>query len=180
MYGCESWTILWRKLSNEERCFWTVVLEKTLESPLDCKEIQPVHPKGNHSWIFIGRTDAETPILWPPDEALTYWQRPWCWERMKMGEGDDRGWDGWMASLTWWTWVWVSFRSWWWTGKPGVLKSMGLQRVGHNWVTELNWFWYSQSTKKCCDIFELHVSMERIQYMNLFSLVLDIVHKVAA
>ena len=113
MYGCESWTILWRKLSNEERCFWTVVLEKTLESPLDCKEIQPVHPKGNHSWIFIGRTDAETPILWPPDEALTYWQRPWCWERMKMGEGDDRGWDGWMASLTWWTWVWVSFRSWW-------------------------------------------------------------------
>ena len=91
----ESWPKNWY--------FWTVVLEKTLESPLDCKEIQPVHPKGNHSWIFIGRTDAETPILWPPDEALTYWQRPWCWEWMKMGgEGDDRGWDGWMVSPAQW------------------------------------------------------------------------------
>ena len=55
------------------------------------------------------------------------------------GEGDDRGWDGWMASLTWWTWVWVNSRSWWWTGRPGVLRFMGLQRVGHDWATELNW-----------------------------------------
>ena len=68
--------------------------------PLDCKEIKPVNPKGNLSWIFIGRTDAETPILWPPDgEELTHWKRSWCWERLKAdGEGDDRGWDGWMAS----------------------------------------------------------------------------------
>ena len=59
----------------------------------------------------------------------------WCWERLKAGgEGDDRGWDGWMASLTWWTWDWVSPRSWWWTGRPGVLQSMGLQRVGHGWA----------------------------------------------
>ena len=66
--------------------------------------------------------------------------RPWCWEILKAGgEGDNRGWDGWMASLTWWTWVWVSFGSWWWTGKPSVLQSMGSQRVGHDWVTELNW-----------------------------------------
>ena len=105
--------------------FWTVVLEKSLESPLDCNEIQPVHPKGNQSWIFIGRTDAEseTPILWPPDETeLTPWKRPWCWERLKVGEEeDDRGWDGWMASLIQWTWVWASSGSWWWTGKPGVL-----------------------------------------------------------
>ena len=87
---------------------WTVVLEKTLESPLDCKEIQPVHRKGNQSWIFIGRTDAEaeTPIL--GCEELTHWKRPWCWERLKAGgEGDDRGWDGWMASPTRWTWVWA-------------------------------------------------------------------------
>ena len=76
----ESWALKnWR--------FWTVVLEKTLESPLDCKEIQSVHPKGNQSWIFIGRTDveAETPIIWPPDEKLTHLKWPWCWERLKAG-----------------------------------------------------------------------------------------------
>ena len=124
-------------------CFWTVVLEKTLENHLDCKEIQPVNPKGNQSWIFIGRTDAEaeTPILWPPDSLeLTHWKRPWCWARLKAGgEGDNRGWDSWMASLTLWTWVWASSRSWWWTGKPGLLQSMGSHRVGHDWMTELNW-----------------------------------------
>ena len=119
----ESW-----ELKNQ--CFWAVVLEKTLESPLDCKEIKSVHPKGNQSWVFIGRTDveAETPILWPPDAKNWLIWRPWCWERLKVGgEGDDRGWDGWMASLTQWTWVWASARSWWWTGKPGMLPSMGLQ-----------------------------------------------------
>ena len=95
--------------------FWTVVLEKTLKSPLNCKEIQSVHPKGNQSWIFIGRTDvkAETPILWPPKE-LTHLKILWCWERLIVGgEVDDRGWDGWMASPTRWTWVWVNSRSWW-------------------------------------------------------------------
>ena len=67
-------------------------------------------------------------------------ERPWCWERLKAGgEGDDRGWNGWMASLTQWAWVWASSGSWWRAGKPGVLQSMGLQRVGHDWVTELNW-----------------------------------------
>ena len=124
-------------------CFWTVVLEKTLESPLDCQEIKPVHPKGGQSWVFIGSTDveAETPILWPPGlEEQTHLKRPWCWERLKAGgEGDDRGWDGWMASPTQWTWVWVNSRSWWWTGRPGVLWFMGWQRVGYDWATELNW-----------------------------------------
>jgi len=128
-------------------CFWTVVLEKTLESPLDCKEIQLVHPKGNQSWIFIGRTDAEaeTPILWPPDaKNWLIWKDPGCWERLKAGgERNDRWWDGWMASPTQWMWVWVSSGSWWWTGKPGVLQSMWSQRVGHDWATELNW------TNKC-------------------------------
>ena len=88
-------------------CFWTVVLEKTLESPLDCKEIQPVHPKGDQSWVFIGGLDAEaeTPILC---HQLTHWKRPWCRERLRAGgEGDNRGWGGWMASSTQWTWVWV-------------------------------------------------------------------------
>ena len=131
----ESWAL-------KNWCFWTVVLEKTLESPLDCKEIQPVYPKGNRSWLFIGRTDveAETPILWPPDAKNWLLRKDWCWERLKAGgEGDNRGWDGWMASLTWWTWVWVGSGSWWWTGKPDTLEPMGSQRVGHDWATELNW-----------------------------------------
>ena len=73
-------------------------------------------------------------------EELTHWKRPWCWEGLGAGEeGDDRGWDGWMASPTWWTWVWVNSGSWWWTGRPGVLQFMGSQRVGHDWATELNW-----------------------------------------
>ena len=121
-------------------CFWTVVLEKTLESSLDCK-IKPINPKGNQSWLYIGRTgaEAEVPILWPPDAELTLWKRPWCWERLRaVREGDNRG-DGWMASQTQWTWVWASSRIWWSTGKPGVLQSMGSQRVRHSWVTELNW-----------------------------------------
>ena len=73
-------------------------------------------------------------------EELTHWKRLWCWEGSGAGgEGDDRGWDGWMASRTRWTWVWVNSGSWWWTGRPGVLWFMGLQRVGHDWATELNW-----------------------------------------
>ena len=76
---------------------------------------------------------------------LTHLKRPWCWERLKAGgEGDDRGWDGWVASPTLWTWVWVSSGSWWWTGKPGVLQSVGSQRVGHDWATELNCPWHCQ------------------------------------
>ena len=119
------------------------MLEKTPESPLDCKEIKPVNPKGNQTWIFIGRTDAEAeaPILWPPDAKhwLFIKKRPWSWERLKAGEGDNRGWDGWMASPTQWTWIWASSRSRWWTGKTGVLQSMRSQRVGQDWATELNW-----------------------------------------
>ena len=110
-------------------CFWTVVLEKALESPLDCKEIKSINPKGNQSWIFIGRTDTEagnsnTLATWCKE--LTYLKRPWHWERLKAGwEGDDRGWDGWMVSPTQWTWVWANSRRWRGSGKPGVLQFMG-------------------------------------------------------
>ena len=129
-------------------CFWTVVLEKTLERPLDCKEIQPVHSEGDQPRDFFGRNDAkaETPVLWPPhSEGLTHWKRLWCGEGLgARGEGDDRGWDGWMASLTRWTWAWVNSGSWWWTGRPGVLRFMGSQRVRHDWATDLIWgMWYS-------------------------------------
>ena len=130
-------------LAPKNWCFWTVVLEKTLKSSLDCKEIQLVNPKGNQSWIFIGRTDCwswNSNTLATSCEEVTHWKRLWCWERLRArGEGDDRGWDGWMASLTQWIGVWVDSGSWWWTGRPGMLRFMGSQRVGHNWATELNW-----------------------------------------
>ena len=125
-------------------CFWTVVLEKTLESPLDCKEIQPVHPKGDQSWVFFGRTDAEaeTPVLWPPHaKSWLIWKDPDAGKDWGQKEkGDDRGWDGWMASPTQWTWVWMDSGSWWWTGRPGMLRFMGSQSQKwlSNW-TELNW-----------------------------------------
>ena len=110
---------------------------------LDCKEIQPVHPKGDQSWVFIGKTDfeAETPLLWPPDAKSWLIWKDSCWERLRAGgEGDDRGWDGWMASPTQWTWVWVDSGSWWWTGRPGVLWFMGSQsRTQLSDWTELNW-----------------------------------------
>ena len=125
-------------------CFWTVVFEKTLKGPLDWKEIQQVNPKGNQSWIFIGRTDAEveTPILWPPDAKnwLTG-KDPDAGKDWRQEEKGMRGWAGWMASATQWTWVWVDSGSWWGTGRPGVLQSMGLKRVRHDWATELNWKW---------------------------------------
>ena len=122
-------------------CFWTVVLEKTFESLLDCKEIQPVHSE-DQPWVFFGRHDAkaETPVLWPPHEKT--WLigkdsdagRDWGQE-----EKGTSGWDGWMASLTRWMWVLVNSGSWWWTGRPGMLQFMGLQKVRHDGATELNW-----------------------------------------
>ena len=123
--------------------FWTVVLEKTLESPLDSQEIKPVSSKGNQSWIFIGRTDAEaeTPILWPPDAKN--WLigkdpdagKDWRQEERGMTEGAIVGWHHRPQR----TWVWINSGSWRWTGRPDVLQSMGSQRVGHDRVTELNW-----------------------------------------
>ena len=104
------------------------------------KKIKSVHPKGNQSWIFIGRTDAkaETPILSSPDVKNWLLEKILILERLRaVGEGDDRGWDGWMPSQTQWTWIWPNSGSWWWTGKPGVLWSMRLQRVRHGWATEL-------------------------------------------
>ena len=95
---------------------------------------------------FFGRNDAkaETPVLWPPHvNSWLIGKRLWSWEGLGAGgEGDDRGWDGWMASLTRWMWVSLNPGSWWWTGRPGVLQFMGLQRVGHDWATELNWMTY--------------------------------------
>ena len=92
---------------------------------------------GVHWWGWVWSWNSNTLAIWC--EELTHLKRPWCRERLRAGEGGDRGWDSWMASPTWWTWIWVDSGSWWWTGEPGVLQFMGSQRVGHDWVTELNW-----------------------------------------
>ena len=105
------WELVYKESwAQKNWSFWTVLLEKTLESPLDCKEIQPVNSKGNQSWIFIGRTwcwswNSNTLATWCKE--LTHLKKLWCWEWLKVGgDGDLRGWDGWMASPTQWTWVW--------------------------------------------------------------------------
>ena len=140
MYGCESWTIKkaeCQRIDAFELCYW-----RRLENPLDCKEIQPVHPKGDQSWLFIGRTDAEaeSSILWPLDaKSWLIWKDPDAGKDWGQKEKGMKGWGGWMASPTQWAWVWVNSGSWWWTGRPGLPKSMGSQRVRHDWVTELNW-----------------------------------------
>ena len=120
-------------------CFWTVVLEKTLESLLDCEEIPPTHPKGNQSWIFIGRTDeAEAPILWPPDaKNWLIGKEPdagkdWRQEEKGMTEDEVVGWHHRLDGHE----FWVSFGTWWWTGKPAVLQSMGTQRVRYDLATK--------------------------------------------
>ena len=124
MYVCKSWTM------KKAECWWIDAFElwcwrrQDLESPLDYRKNKLVHSKGNQSWISVGRTDteAETPILWPPD--VENWLTG-CWEEK---EGDDRGWDGWMASPTPWTWVWVNSGSWWWTGRPGHAAIHGVAK----------------------------------------------------
>ena len=136
----ESW-------APENLCFWTVVLEKTLESPLDCKEIQPFHPQGDQSWVFTGRTDVEakTPKLWPPDaESWLIWKDPDAgrdWGQEEKGTTEDQ---------TWWTWVCINSRSWWCTERPGVLGFMESQRIGHSWGTELNWTELNDQWSRWC------------------------------
>ena len=136
MYRCESWTI--KKAEGWRIDAFEAVMLKTLESPLDCKEIKTVNLKRKSTlnihwkdWYWSSNTLA----TWCQES--THWKRPWCWERLKAGgEWDDRGWDGWMASPIPWAWVWASSGSWWWTGNPGMLQSMVLQRVGYDWATE--------------------------------------------
>ena len=141
MYICESWTIrkaehqrtdvfelwCWRRLLSIP---WTA--RRSKQSILK-KSVLNIHWK---DWCWSWKSN--TLATW--FEQLTPWKRPCCWERLKVrGEGDDRGWDVWMTSRTQWTWVWVNSGSWWWIGRPGMLQSMGSQRVGHDWATELNW-----------------------------------------
>ena len=150
-YGFSSGHVWMWELDCEESwapknwSFCTVVLEKTLESPLNCKEIQPVHSEGDQPWDFFGRNDAkaETLILWPPHKKSWLIGKDWCWEGLGAeGEGDDRGWDGWMASLTRWTWVWENSGVDDGQGGLACCDSRGRKESGTTeWLngTELNW-----------------------------------------
>ena len=141
MYGCESWSVkkadhqridafelwYWRRLL---RVPWTA--RRSTQTTL--KEISPKYSL--EGLVLKLKLQYFGYLMWRTDSL----KRPWCWERLKMGrKGDDRGWDDWMASPTRWIWVWVNSGSWWWTGRPSVLQFMGLQRVRHDWATELNW-----------------------------------------
>ena len=132
---------LWRKLTAEELMLLNCGVGEDSWESLGLQGDPTVHSKGDQSWVFIGKTEAEaeTPILWPPHaKSWLIGKDPDAEGLGTGGEGDDRGWDSWMASPTQCTWVWVNSGSWWWTGKPGVLWFMGSQRVRHNWTTELN------------------------------------------
>ena len=151
MHGCESWTIKkaehWRIDAFELWCWrrllrvpWTA--RRSNQYSLR-KSVLNIHRK---DWCWSW--NSSTLATWCKE--LTHLKRPWCWERlMAGGEGDERGWDGWIASPIQWTWVWVDSEICWWTGRPGVLRFMGSQRVRHDWVIELNWTEFSQLLLVC-------------------------------
>ena len=139
MYGCECWTIKKaerRRIDAFELWCW----RRLLRVPWTVRRWRSVLSVHWKDWCWSW--NSNTLATWCKE--LIHLKRPWCWERLRAGgEGNDRGWDGWMALPTQWTWVWVDFGSQWWTGSPGMLQFMGSQRVGHNWVTELNWkYWH--------------------------------------
>ena len=149
MYGCESWTIKkaeWGRIDAFELWCWRRPFRVPWTARRSNQSILKETVLGVHWKDWCWSWNSNPLATWC--EELTHLKRPWCWERLKAGgAGADRGWDGWMASPTWWIWVWVNSGSWWWTGKPGVLQCMGLQRTGHDWGTELNWrpWWYQRS-----------------------------------
>ena len=145
MHGCESWTVKKaerRRIDTFELWCW----RRLLGVPWTARSNQSILKE-----ISLGCSLEGLMLSWNSStlvtscKELTHWTRLWCWEGLGAGgEGDNRGWDGWMASPTWWTWVWVNSESWWWTGRPGVLRFMGLQRVRHDWATELNWIQWGE------------------------------------
>ena len=141
MYGCKSWTV--KKAEGQKMdAFKLWCWRRLLRVPWTARRsnqsiLKEISPESSLEGLMV-KLKLQYLVTWCKE--LIHWKRPWCWERLKEGgEGDDREWDGWMASLTQWTWVWASSRSWWCTRQPGVLQSMGSQRVKHNWAAELNW-----------------------------------------
>ena len=155
MCGCESWTIRkgehWRIAGFKLWCWRRLLISLGLQgdptSQSKRKWIMNIQWK---DWCWSWSSN----ILATWCEELTHWKRPWCWKdwRQEEEEGDNRGWDGWMALPSQWTWVWASSGSWWWTGKPGLLQSMGSQRVRHDWATKLNWTTYQFSQNRKLEI----------------------------
>ena len=141
MYGCESSTIKkaeCRRIDAFELWCWRRLLRVPWTARRSNQSILRRSVLGFHCKDWCWSWNFNNLATWWKE--LTHLKRPWCWERLRAGgEGDDRGWDGWMASPTQWTWVWVDSGSWWWTGRPGVLWFMGLQGFRHKWATELNW-----------------------------------------
>ena len=172
MYGCESWTM---KKAEHWR---TVMLEKTVESPLDCNELKPVNHIGNQSWIFIGRTDAETPILWPSDVKTNSLEKTLMLGKTEgRRRRDDRGQHGWKSSLTQWRWIWANSRRWQRTVKPDVLQSMGLKSRTRlrDWITIIHTYMqqdhYVVHTKHCkSTMLQLKYVYLQIQFQASLSL----------
>ena len=165
IYGCESWTIKkaeHRRIDAFELWCW----KRLLRVPWTARRFnQSILKETSPEYSLEGlMLKLKLQYFGHLCEKLTHWKRPWCWERSKAGgEGDDRGWDGWMASLTQWTWI--NSRSWWWTGRPGVLQSMGSQRVRHNWATELK---YQNLVKKFFNVILLKIwkPLKRSKWRN--------------
>ena len=139
MYGCERWTVKkaeCRRIDAFELWCWRRLLRVPWTARRSNQSIlKEISPGCSLDGLML---NSNTLATWC--EELTHCKRPWCWEGLAAGgERDNRGWDGWMSSPTRWTWVWVNSGCWWWTGRHGVLWFMGSQRVGHDWVTELNW-----------------------------------------
>ena len=144
MYWCESWTVkkaeCWKIDAFELWC-WRRLLRVPWTAGRSNQSILKISPRCSLEGLML---KLKLQYLATSCEELTHWNRPWCWEGLGAGgEGDNRGWDGWMASPTQWGWVWVNSRSLWWTGRPGMLRFMGFQRVRHDWATELNWIIFS-------------------------------------
>ena len=167
MYGCEGWTVKKAELSAEELMLLNCGVGEDSWGSLGLQG-DPTSPFWRRSTLgFLWKEwcwswNSSTLATWC--EELTHWKRLWCWEGLGVGgEGDDRGWDGWIASLTRWTWVWVNSGSWWWTGRPDMLWFMGSQRVGHDWAIELNWLAYAHS-----GLYSLH-TLTHIWYMGVYA-----------
>ena len=141
VYGCESWTIKkadHQRINAFELWYWRRLLRVSWTSRRSNQSIlKEISPEYSLEGLML---KLKLQFFGHLTQRTTHWKRPWCWERLKTGgKGDNRGWDGWMASPTQWTWVWINSRSWWWTGKPAMLQYIGLQRVRHDWATELRW-----------------------------------------
>ena len=139
-----------------------MVLEKTLESPWTARTssqsiLKEIGPQYSLKALIL-KLKLQYFTTWCKEP--THWKSPWYWERLKAGEGDNRGWDGWLTSPTQWTWVWVNSRSWWWTGRPGVLQSMGSQRIGHDRVTELNESWVTSRSGVHVRVFSDQINIQ--------------------